>query len=83
MNAEALAEGAGVVAALPTDLATKVDYAEVLSVDQITLRLRDGREVRWGSAEQSAEKAEVLQALLARKAQGYDVSVPGQPTIRN
>ncbi len=62
MNAEALAEGAGVVAALPAGLATKVDYAEVLSVDQITLRLRDGREVLWGSAEQSAEKAEVLQA---------------------
>ncbi len=82
VNAEALAEGAEVVAALPTDIATKVDYAEVLSVDQITLRLRDEREVLWGSADQSAEKAEVLAGLLAArpKAESYDVSVPGMPT---
>jgi cell division protein FtsQ len=82
VNAEALAEGAGVVAALPTDIATKVDYAEVLSVDQITLRLRDERQVLWGSADQSAEKAEVLAGLLAArpKAESYDVSVPGMPT---
>ena len=54
----------------------------MLSVDQITLRLRDGREVLWGSADQSAEKAEVLAGLLAArpKASGYDVSVPGMPT---
>ncbi|HWM73392.1 MAG TPA: FtsQ-type POTRA domain-containing protein [Nocardioides sp.] len=82
VNAEALAEGAGVVAALPTDLATKVDFAEVISVDQITLRLRDGREVLWGSADQSADKADVLAGLLVArpKAQSYDVSVPGMPT---
>ena len=82
VNAEALAEGAEVVAALPTDIATKVDYAEVLSVDQITLRLRDEREVLWGSADQSAEKAEVLAGLLAARpqAESYDVSVPGMPT---
>jgi cell division protein FtsQ len=82
VNADALAEGAGVVAALPDEIATKVDYAEVHSVDQISLRLRDGREVLWGSAEQSDEKAEVLVALLPRQAQVYDVSVPGFPTFR-
>jgi cell division protein FtsQ len=82
VNAEALAEGAGVVAALPTDIATKVDYAEVISVDQITLLLRDGRDVLWGSSEQSAEKAQVLAGLLSArpKASSYDVSVPGMPT---
>jgi cell division protein FtsQ len=82
VNAEALAEGAGVVAALPTEIATKVDYAEVISVDQITLQLRDGRDVLWGSSEQSAEKAQVLAGLLSArpKASSYDVSVPGMPT---
>jgi cell division protein FtsQ len=82
VNADALAEGAGVVAALPTAIATKVDYAEVISVDQITLQLRDGREVLWGSSEQSAEKAQVLAGLLSArpKASSYDVSVPGMPT---
>jgi cell division protein FtsQ len=42
--------------------------------------LRDDRRVEWGSAEDSAEKAGVLVALLeAREARVYDVSVPGQP----
>ena len=36
----------------------------------------------WGSAEESDPKAEVLAALLARPGQTYDVSVPGQPTVR-
>jgi cell division protein FtsQ len=80
VNAEALAEGAAVVAALPDEIAAKVDHAEVVSVDRITLLLRDGREVVWGSAEQSAEKAEVLTAMLTHDARVYDVSVPGQPT---
>ena len=49
-------------------------------MDRISLVLRDGRVVVWGSAEQSEDKAAVLAALLrARDAQRYDVSVPGQP----
>lgn len=80
VDSDALAEGAAVVGALPTDLAAKVDFAEVVSIDQIDLRLRNGSQVRWGSAEQSAEKAEVLAAMLRFEAQVYDVSVPGQPT---
>jgi len=80
VTADALAEGAAVAAALPDDIAAMVEHAEVVSVDRITLRLRDGREVRWGSAEMSAEKADVLSVLLSRKARVYDVSVPGQPT---
>jgi cell division protein FtsQ len=48
------------------------------------LRLRDDREVRWGSAEQADEKAAVLLDLLAAvpDARTYDVSVPGHPTTR-
>ncbi|NYD41480.1 cell division protein FtsQ/DivIB [Nocardioides panaciterrulae] len=81
-RAEALAEGAKVVAALPSDLAAKVDHVEVETVDQITLVLRDGRVVKWGSAEQSDLKAEVVAALLHQPGQEYDVTVPGQPTVR-
>ena len=67
--------------ALPDDLSGKVDYLEVRTVDTISLVLRNGRTILWGSAEDSANKAEVLDVLLDRKAQVYDVSVPGQPTI--
>lgn len=80
-GSDALREAALVVGALPTDLAAKVDHVEVATVDEITLALRDSRTVRWGSSADSDLKAEVLAELLvARKAQTYDVSVPGNPT---
>ena len=80
---DALQEAATVVSALPKDLATRVDHVEVATVDQITLVLRDQRQVLWGSAEESELKAEVIDRLLAaQKATVYDVSVPGNPTVR-
>jgi cell division protein FtsQ len=79
-RSDALAEAARVVSALPADLARIVDHVEVETVDQISLVLRDGRVVVWGSAEESEEKARVIAALLERPARTYDVSVPGQPT---
>jgi cell division protein FtsQ len=80
---DALKEAATVVAALPGELTGRVDHVEVATVDQITLVLRDGREVAWGSAEQSALKAEVIGPLLtaAPRASVYDVSVPSNPTV--
>lgn len=80
-GSDALHEAALVVAALPSDLAAKVDHVEVETVDRISLVLRDGRTVRWGSSADSDLKAEVLAELLvARQAKVYDVSVPGNPT---
>ncbi len=83
-SSEALREAALVVAALPADLATTVDHVEVATVDEIALELRDGRQVRWGSADDSDLKAEVLADLLAARpdAETYDVSVPGTPTTK-
>lgn len=82
----ALSEAAAVVAALPTDLAARVDHVEVETVDQITVELRSGHVIRWGSADASAEKAQVLAALLATRGLAspdrvIDLSVPGQPTL--
>ncbi|WP_432478731.1 cell division protein FtsQ/DivIB [Nocardioides sp. GXQ0305] len=79
---DALLESARVVSALPAELTRRVDHVEVMTVDQITLELRDGRTVLWGSAEESEAKAEVLTALLEQPGSTYDVSVPGQPTVR-
>ncbi len=77
---DALSEAATVVAALPKELAAMVDHLEVLTVDQITLVLRDGRIVVWGSSDDSPTKARVLLELLRQEAKVYDVSVPGEPT---
>jgi cell division protein FtsQ len=82
VKAEALAEAARVVTSLRPDIAAKVERVEVESVDRIRLRLAGGRTVMWGSAEDSAQKAEVLGVLLERDAREIDVSVPGRPTTR-
>lgn len=81
-SSEALEEAAAVVDALPQDLVAAVDHVQVASVDQIELALRDGRTVVWGSADESAQKAEVLGVLLGEEARVYDVSVPANPTTR-
>jgi cell division protein FtsQ len=82
VKSEALAEAARVVTSLRPDINAMVDRVEVESVDRIRLRLAGGRTVMWGSAEQSAQKAEVLAVLLERDAKEIDVSVPGRPTTR-
>lgn len=82
VKSEALAEAARVVTSLRPDINDLVERVEVESVDRIRLRLAGGRTVMWGSAEHSAEKAEVLAALLGRDAREIDVSVPGRPTTR-
>ena len=53
------------------------------TIDQISLVLKDGRTVIWGSADESDTKAEVLATLLATVQAGtYDVSVPSKPTTK-
>lgn len=80
---DALEEVASVVSALPADLAARVDHVTVETIDQITLVLRDGRQVLWGSADESELKAQVLDKLLVSQQAGvYDVSVPSSPTTR-
>ena len=82
---EALREAARVVSALPPDIARKVDYLQAATIDQITLVLRGGRTVLWGSVDGSREKAEVLAVLLdkvGKDVRSIDVSVPGRPTTR-
>lgn len=80
-RSDALAEAAKVAGSLPQRLSARVDYIRVHTVDTIALELHDGRTVRWGSADDSAQKAKVLAVLLKQKASTYDVSVPGQPVI--
>jgi cell division protein FtsQ len=84
VTAEVLAEAAKVVQSLRSDIAAKVRYIDVTSLDKITLRLTHGPRVLWGSADDSAEKAQVLAVFLKRtpKVTEIDVSVPGKPITR-
>ena len=79
-SADALAEAASVVTSLAPEIAAKVDHVDVRTIDQISLVLRDGDTVRWGSSDDYDQKAEVLDVLLRRPARIYDVSVPSRPT---
>lgn len=78
----ALLSTVGVVAsALPPALARKVRTIGATSADGISLTLRDGDRVVWGSSDESVLKGQVLAALLAQPARTYDVSAPHNPTI--
>jgi cell division protein FtsQ len=82
VDRDAMIEGAAVAGSMPAEIRGRVDHVEVESIDRISLVLRDGRTVMWGSSDRSADKADVLQTLMKAqpKAKEYDVSVPGLPT---
>ena len=82
-STDALAEAAEVVQALPSTVVRRVVLIEVQTVDEISLRLRTGATVLWGSADESANKVRVLEPLLRAqpRARTYNVTVPGNPTV--
>ncbi|MEA4943005.1 MAG: FtsQ-type POTRA domain-containing protein [Propionicimonas sp.] len=77
-----LVDAGTVYSALSERTAKKVEAIEARGRDSITLRLSGGQRVIWGSAEQSALKAEVIDALLPEGGRVFDVSAPSHPTRR-
>ena len=74
---------AGVVfSALSGKTADKVTVIVAPGRDSLSLRLRGGARVFWGSAEQSELKSQVLDVLLKQEGSVYDVSAPAYPTRR-
>jgi cell division protein FtsQ len=75
-----------VVSELPVELRERVQGIKAKTEDSVTFALRDGPKVEWGSSEDSALKAEVLQVILesadARNADVIDVSAPTLPITR-
>jgi len=76
-----MADVAAVVSALPADLLPHVQSVSAVTRDSITLSLDDGRQVVWGSADQSALKAQVLAPLLNVPGTVYNVSAPDNPAV--
>jgi cell division protein FtsQ len=73
---------ATVASALSDKIRAKVASIQALDADAVTLLLTDGRVVRWGSAEQSVEKARILPILLQQRGQQFDVTDPTRPFAR-
>ncbi|WP_295032574.1 FtsQ-type POTRA domain-containing protein [uncultured Microbacterium sp.] len=64
---------------LPAELRAQVGSVTASTPDDIVLTLTSGTTVTWGSADQSAQKALVLQRLMGANpgATSFDVSSPG------
>jgi cell division protein FtsQ len=73
---------ATVAGALPATIRARVASIQALDPQAITLLLKNGRVVRWGSAARSADKARVLTVLLHRPADQIDLTDPDQPFTR-
>jgi cell division protein FtsQ len=71
-----------VVTALPQMLRDRAVLISADTADSIVIELTGGAEVIWGSAENSAQKSQVIATLLLVKASVYDVSSPSHPTTR-
>lgn len=76
-----------VINELPADVRARIHDVAAPTEDSVTFQLRDGPRVEWGSAEQSALKAQVLMVLLqspqAASAGVIDVSAPTLATTRS
>lgn len=73
---------AAVADALPAAIAHEIRSIQALDPSAITLVLTRQRQVRWGSAERTAEKAQLLPALLRRPVSYVDLTDPDQPYTR-
>jgi cell division protein FtsQ len=82
-DASLLGEVGDVAAALPDKLRRKVDWIAASSRDDIVLILASGAKVTWGNAADSELKAQVVTALLKRKAKltSINVSSPHNPAV--
>ncbi|MFG1666621.1 cell division protein FtsQ/DivIB [Streptomyces sp. Y7] len=74
-------EAVRVAGAIPAAVSHDTLVVKVRSYDDISLELRDGRTVAWGSGEKGAAKARTLTALMkaSPRARYFDVSVPTAP----
>ena len=79
---QTLADAGTVFSSLSEKTQELVSVIQARGRDSITLRLKDGTRVFWGSAEQSALKAEVVDLMLEQEGRYIDVSAPSRPTRR-
>lgn len=76
-----------VLASLPSSLISEVAQTKADSASTITLEMKDGSRVVWGTAAESEVKAKVLATLMKsvgaeQEVKTYDVSSPLHPTVK-
>ncbi|WP_394552143.1 FtsQ-type POTRA domain-containing protein [Agromyces sp. MMS24-JH15] len=83
---EGFRAAAAVIRSLPAAVRGQLVAASAETADDVRLQLASGASIVWGSREDSAFKADVLDALMRSAPPGavaeYDVSAPGSPVTR-
>lgn len=80
-KAKLVREAVSVVGALPENLRAQVASIGGKNTESLTLKLRNGLTVVWGSAEESAKKARLTELLLGQSdISQIDVSNPQRPS---
>ncbi len=79
---DATAAALAVLDHLPRSITGRLGSLRAPSPDQVTLVLRDRRQVLWGGPEDGATKASAVLALLRLPGTVYDVSAPGVASRR-
>jgi cell division protein FtsQ len=70
-----------VLGAIPDQLRKRVVEVSAGTPGDVALRLRNGKVVKWGDAEDNERKSAVLAPLLTRPGKTYDVTTPDFPTV--
>jgi len=81
-NVAVLREAGTIASAMPAALRGRVERLRATSRSSVTVVLRSGVQVNWGTAADSALKADIVLAVLKRKPSTIDVSSPHNPAIR-
>ncbi|MEJ2857899.1 MULTISPECIES: cell division protein FtsQ/DivIB [unclassified Saccharothrix] len=81
VEARGLPAAVAVLVALPEQLRREVLAVSATTPADVRLTLTAGREVRWGSPDDTPRKAAVLEVLMTRDGSVFDVSSPELPTV--
>lgn len=81
-NQRLLRDAATVAGSLTGQLKAKTVRITLTSPDNIVLELSTKQRIEWGSAEDSATKAQVAAVLMTHPVTVINVSAPGRPTTR-
>lgn len=71
-----------VIQALPPTVKMLIAHVTATTRYDVTLKLTDGRTVIWGDGSNTAQKAKVLPAVLARPGKTFDLSDPTMVTVK-
>lgn len=77
-----MVDAAAILQALPESVRSLMTLLGAQTPDTFLISLNDGRQILWGSTEDSELKATVIEGLLNVPASYYDISSPSHPATR-